>query len=225
MKITNTKEVTSKRFIALIAAESGVGKTYQARFLKPEEKTLIISAESGLLCLKGTNIAVCEINTMDDLKEVYMMLAKGTEYKTIFIDSITEIAQKLLSDMKASPEYNDRKMALAMYGDYAEDLTRMIKSFRDLQDYSVIMTCLTAKEKDGLEMIDSFIMPGSKVSSNMKAWYDLVLHLKVVQDENGKPQRFFITDSMISPLAKDRSGTLDQYEEADIGKIMAKVLS
>lgn len=224
MKITNTNEVTNKRFIAMIAAESGVGKTYQARFLKPEEKTLIISAESGLLCLKGTNIDVVEINTMEDLKQVYAFLAAGSKYKTIFIDSITEIAQKLLSDMKGMKEYSDRKMALALYGDYSEDLTKMIKAFRDLQEYSVIMTVLTQKEKDGLEFVDTFLMPGTKVSGNLKSWMDLVLHLKVVE-KDGQRHRFFITDSMISPLAKDRSGTLDQYEEADIQKVMDKVLA
>lgn len=223
MKLTNTKELSSRRFIALIAAESGVGKTYQAKFL-PEGETLIISAEAGLLCLKGTNIDVCEINTMKDLEDVYVELAKGTKYKYIFIDSVTEIAEKLLSDMKKMTEYADRSKMFVLYGDYASKLTDMLKAFRDLQAYSVIMTCLTAQEKDGLQMIDCLQMPGQKVANNIRAWYDLVLHLKVFE-KDGVKHRAFITDNLISPLAKDRSGTLDQYEEANIANVIKKVLA
>ena len=223
MKLTNTKEVSSRRFIALIAAESGVGKTYQARFL-PEAETLIISAEAGLLCLKGANIDVCEITNMKDLEDVYIELAKGTKYKYIFIDSITEIAEKLLSDMKKLPDYSDRSKMFILYGDYANKLTDMLKAFRDLQAYSVIMTCLTAQEKDGLQMVDCLQMPGQKVSNGIRAWYDEVLHLKVYE-KDGVKHRAFITDNMVSPLAKDRSGMLEAYEEANIGNIIKKVLA
>ena len=223
MKLTNTKELSSRRFIALIAAESGVGKTYQAKFL-PEGETLIISAEAGLLCLKGTNIDVCEINTMKDLEDVYVELAKGTKYKYIFIDSVTEIAEKLLSDMKKMTEYSDRSKMFVLYGDYASKLTDMLKAFRDLQAYSVIMTCLTAKEKDGLQMIDALQMPGQKVASAIRSWFDLVLHLQTF-DKDGVRHRAFITDNLISPLAKDRSGMLDQYEEANIANVIKKVLA
>lgn len=222
MKITSTKEVSSRRFIALIAAESGVGKTYQARFL-PHEETLIISAEAGLLCLKGTNIDVCEINSMKDLEEVYIELAKGTKYKYIFIDSVTEIAEKLLADMKKMTEYADRSKAFVLYGDYSSKLSDMLKAFRDLQQYSVIMTCLTAKEKDGLQMVDSLQMPGQKVASAIRSWFDLVLHLQAFE-KDGVKHRAFVCDNMVSPLAKDRSGSLDQYEQANIADVMKKVL-
>jgi hypothetical protein len=223
MKITNTKEVTTKRLIALILAESGVGKTYQARFL-PQKETLIISAEAGLLCLKGTDIDVCEISSMKDLEDVYMELLKGTKYKYIFIDSITEIAEKLLSDMKKMSEYSDKAKTFVLYGDYSSKLTDMLKAFRDLQAYSVIMTCLTAKEKDGIQMVDTIQMPGQKVANNIRAWYDEILHLQIFEKDDVK-HRVFVTDTAMSPLAKDRSGVLEQYEEANIGKILEKVLS
>lgn len=222
MKIINTKDVTTGRFIGLIVGRSGCGKTYQARYLDPES-TLIISAESGLLCLKGTKIDVVEIKSMEEFREVYLMLANGTKYRTIFIDSLTEIAEVCLKDIKAKASKDDIKNGFKIYGDYGDQLGALIKAFRDLSKYSVIMTCLTADVKDGLDIRKEYNFPGEKVKNNIKSWMDEVLHLEI-KEVDGVKRRYFITDDLISPLAKDRSGTLDQYEEADIGKVMKKVL-
>ena len=224
MKIINTKDVTTGRFIGLIVGRSGSGKTFQAKLLPNPSEVLVVSAESGLLCLKGTNIDVAEVKSMEDLRDVYTMLAKGSKYKTIFIDSITEIAEVCLSDLKHSKEFSDRKMALAMYGEYNDQLTIMIKAFRDLNQYSVIMTCLTAEVQDGLEIKRELNVPGTKIKNNLKSWMDICLCLEV-KEVDGVKQRYFVTDDMISPLAKDRSGMLDKYEEANIGKVMARVLA
>lgn len=224
MKIINTKDITTKRFICLIVGRSGIGKTYQAKFLKPEEETLIISAESGLLCLKGTKIDVVEIKNMKDLTDIYVELSKGTKYRNIFIDSLTEIAEVCLSDIKRNATKDDIKNGFRIYGDYADQLGSLIKAFRDLQQYSVIMTCLISDVKDGLEMKKEYNFPGEKVKNNIKSWMDIVLHLEVAEVE-GKKERYFITDDLVSPLAKDRSGMLDKYEEANIQNIKNKVLT
>ena len=222
MKITNTKDVTTNRFIGLIVGRSGCGKTYQCRYLD-EDTTLILSAESGLLCLKGTKFDVVNIKTMDELTEAYLNLSKGTKYKTIFIDSLTEIAEVCLKNIKARASKDDLKNGFKVYGDYGDQLGALIKAFRDLDQYSVIMTCLTADVKDGLEIRKEYNFPGEKVKNNIKSWMDEVLHLEV-KEVDGVKKRYFVTDDLISPLAKDRSGTLDQYEEANIGNVMKKVL-
>lgn len=60
INIKSTKTVSSERFVALVVGPSGIGKTSLAKTL-PEKETLIISAESGLLCLSGTDYAVTEV--------------------------------------------------------------------------------------------------------------------------------------------------------------------
>ena len=52
--IKNTKDVENHRVVGMIVGPSGVGKTSLARTLKG--RTLIGSAESGLLSLKGADI-------------------------------------------------------------------------------------------------------------------------------------------------------------------------
>lgn len=230
IKIKKTGDIASKRFVALVVGPSGIGKTSLARTLPaPEDRILIISAESGLLCLSGTNIDVYEINPDDpmvSIEEIYEALDTDEykkKYDYIFVDSLTEIAQLIVSHLKKDPHYGQAKNALPMWGKYGELMTTIVKSYRDMSDYSVIFTCLDAVQKDGLEKIESFNLPGNSVKDNIKSWFDLVLFYKVYTDENGDHIRKLVTDIAEAPLAKDRSGKLELYEDADLSVIINKI--
>lgn len=224
MKFKSTKDVASSRVAILLTGQSGVGKTSQCRYL-PEDRTLIISAEAGLLCLQGTNYAVSEIKSTEDLLEVYSYLAGSkADFDYIFIDSLTEILEIVLSELKEDPKYSDPKMTLKMYGTYNEMSTKIIKSFRDLTQYSVVFTCLDDLAKNGVELIEEFNIPGSAIKADLKAWFDICIHMKNFKDDKGESIRKFITDNSESRLAKDRSGKLDSYEEANIGELINKIL-
>lgn len=231
IQIKKTGEIATKRFVALIVGPSGIGKTSLVRTLpEPEEKILLISAESGLACLDGTNIDVIEVDPSSptsSLEEIYGFLQKDStkkKYKYIFIDSLTEIAQLIVSELKKDPHLGQPKNALAMWGKYSELMTVIIKSYRDMSDYSVIFTCLDAIEKDGLEKVESFNIQGTGIRNSIKAWYDLVLFYKIYKDEEGNHIRKLVTDIAESPLAKDRSGKLDQYEDANLSVIINKII-
>ena len=225
MDFKSTKEVSSSRFLAVLVGPSGIGKTSQVRFL-PEEETLILSAEAGLLCLHGTNYAVAEIKSSDDLMEVYEFLTKDPpKFKYIFIDSLTEIMKILLEEKKNDPKYQDPKYTRNMYGDYGELGIKIIKVFRDLTQYSVIFTCLDELDKDGVMTIEDYNIPGQMIKKDLKSLFDLVLHMKIHKDvETGEPKRVFLTDESVSRLAKDRSGKLELIEDANLGSIINKVL-
>jgi len=225
IKLKSTKDVASERVVALIVGPSGIGKTSLAKTL-PEKETLIVSAESGLLCLTGTSYDVAEIKTQKDMEDVYVFLNSDDakkKYKNIFIDSLTELGELYLNELKNSDKFKDPKMALKMYGEYNDDFTALVKAYRDIRPYSVFFTCLNCFDKDGLQLVESFNFPGSKVKENVKAWFDLVVKYECFEHE-GKKFRKLISDVAINQLAKDRSGKLDQYEEANLTTIKNKIL-
>ena len=75
----------------------------------PPEETLIISAEAGLLCLQGTEIDVAEVKTREELNQVlYDLGGKKLKYKYIFVDSLTEIGDMFLRELKDDPKFRHK---------------------------------------------------------------------------------------------------------------------
>ena len=54
--------------------------------------------------------------------------------------------------------------------------------------------------------------------------FDELLVLRVEKDAEGAPSRWLQTGADLQYVAKDRSGTLDQYELPDLSAIAAKIL-
>lgn len=240
MKPISTKDLSNQRFVALVVGESGIGKTSLAKTLPDHKRVAIISMESGLLCLQGTDIDVYTIdklnpwkkpkdakeNGMYSLTEVYMNLMKEEfkkKYDYIFIDSITEMSEMLLADLKQDPVIIASKNGYEVWNKYSERMTHLIKGFRDLAPYSVIFTCLNSFEKDGLETREDFKLQMAGIRDSVKAWFDLVLKYEVFEHED-KKFRKLITDTTVNRLAKDRSGKLKPYEDANLASIINKVL-
>src|SRR5690606_27705441 len=101
--LTSTRDAARINGLKIfVYGRAGAGKTVLCKTLP---RPVIISAESGLLSLADYDLPVLEINSIADLEEVYNYMAGSQEardlYESIALDSITEIAEKLLGDEKA----------------------------------------------------------------------------------------------------------------------------
>jgi phage nucleotide-binding protein len=229
MLITNTNQVHSNGIKCLIYGESGVGKTSLVKTIN--EPTLIISAESGLLSIAGSNIDVFDLNQYDNLEkkiasigEVYRALNTQEykeKYKCIFIDSITEISQQLVQFLKT--KYPDKRETLVMWGEYSEKIKQMIKAFRDLQGYDVVFTALRSVEKDDIGRRYFGVDMNGKISKQIEALVDELFCLEVIESEDGEKKRVLITNRTDQYSAKDRSGKLNQYEPSNLGLVFNKI--
>lgn len=231
LNIKKTGNLATRRIAMLVVGPAGVGKTSLIKtFPEPSSKTLMISFEGGTACLDGTDFDVVESDNNDPIgfmENVYDALTSDeykNKYKNIFIDSLTEMGQVILAQLKRDPHLGQAKNALQMYGKYNDIMTMIIKSFRDMSDYNVVFTCLDSVDRDGLEKFESINIPGSSVKSSIRAWFDIVVFYKIFKDENGDVFRKLITSAEESPLAKDRSGKLEQYEDADLSVIINKII-
>ena len=230
MKITNTNTLSKYALKMLIFGEPGAGKTTLAATI--QEPTLIISAESGLLSLQGKSIDVVDISTDDAgnvikkedrikrLLEVYQYICTDEarkKYKWIFIDSLTEISQNLIEQLNV--EFPDRKDSLVLYGENAKRMRGLVKAFRDLPFYNVVMTALSKTDKDEAGFRFTGVNVTGKIADTMPGLFDEVLYLYVDAEGN----RSLITNKTDKLMVKDRSGKLDKLEKPDLHHIASKI--
>lgn len=220
VKLGSTKDAASNGIKLLVHGPAGSGKTRLCA--TTGESTIIISAEAGLLSLRGFDIPTLEVATLDDVHEAYAYVAAHTEYAWVCLDSISEIAEVVLNNEKKTAK--DPRQA---YGALAEKMTDLVRAFRDLPNRNVYMSCKQDKVKDeqtGI-MLYSPSMPGNNLKQGISYFFDEVLALRVVADAEGQTQRWLQTARDLQYEAKDRSGALDAYELPDLAAIAAKIRS
>ena len=217
MKVTTTnKTVTHVK--ALVYGRAGVGKT---TLCATAPRPIILNVEGGLLSVRNLNLPVLEIQ---GIKDVYRALdyldrkKSRKKYQTVCLDSISDIAETLLSQLKR--EMKDKRGA---YGDMADDMMVLIRAFRDLKGYHVVMTA-KAKLNEETDMTIP-MMPGKQLTTNLPYLFDEVLALRIHSD-TGEDDSYRYLQTEISEYwdAKDRSGKLRPMDKPDLKYIFKKIL-
>lgn len=220
-KIQKLKDAISDSGLkVLVHGPAGAGKTVLAA--TGGAPTLILSAEAGLLSLAGApdHIDVVTIESMSDIGEMFDLLKEGTLYKWIVLDSVSEIAEVVLANEKAAS-----KDARAAYGALFDNVSAMIRAFRDLPKYNVLMTAKQGRLEDTHTGITVYapMLPGKQLTSNISYWFDEVFALRVEENEQGEIYRTLQTSRDLQFEAKDRSGKLDLFEKPSLKHIEEKI--
>lgn len=222
---------STDRMTCLVIGGFGKGKTSLLRTIPEEERSIVISVESGLLCVRDLvvsgRVEGFEITEWKDVYEVFGILVSDkyrSRYKWAFIDSLTEIAALCVVALKK--EFPNPKDAIKMWGVYSERMTEMIKAFRDMPHYNVVFTALDEVSTDELgRRYTEASMQGKKVKELLPSYFDEVFYLDIFKDDEGNDVRKFVTQPIDDLPAKDRSGKLDVYEEPDLSKIAGKIMT
>ena len=219
IQLKRTKEATAQAVKLLVYGQAGAGKTS----LIPTLPTpVILSAEGGLLSISDTNLPFIEITSMVDLREAYLWLTssdEAKEFQSVALDSISEIAEVCLNTEKKV-----NKDPRAAYGAMQEQMADIIRAFRDLPGKHVYMSAKLEKTQDEMgRVLYAPSMPGNKTGQSLPYFFDEVLALRVEKDAEGNTRRALMCDSDGLWLAKDRSGKLEIWEDADLGEIIKKI--
>ena len=218
IQLKNTRDVHASGIKLLVYGHAGAGKT---TLIPSLPDPVVLSAEGGLLSINGADVPYIEINSMATLKEAYAWATESVEaaqFESICLDSISEIAEFVLNYEKKNTK--DPRKA---YGAMQEQMTDVIRAFRDLPKH-VYMTAKLDKATDEQgRMLYSPSMPGNKTGHQLPYFFDEVFALRVEKDADGNAVRALMTQSDGLWLAKDRSGKLDAWESADLGAIIAKI--
>jgi len=220
IKLTTTSQ--SSRFVkALGYGDAGVGKTV---LCSTAPNPIIISAESGLLSLAHLDIPVIEVKTLEDVNDAYRFCTESEDakhFETVCLDSITEIAEVMLNKYKKEDK-DPRKS----YGLLAENMSELVRAFRDLENRHVYFSAKMTRIEDEHTGISTFrpMMPGKTLVNGLPFFFDEVLALHIGKEEDGTPFRYIQTEPDMQYIAKDRSGNLDTIERPDLTHLFDKVL-
>jgi phage nucleotide-binding protein len=203
----------------LVYGQAGAGKT---SLIKTLPNPIVLSAEGGLLSISDADIPFIEVSNMDTLKEAYEWVANSDEakgFESIALDSISEIAEVVLNYEKKIAK--DPRQA---YGAMQEQMTDIIRAFRDLPGKHVYFSSKVEKTQDEMgRILYAPSMPGNKLGQQLPYFFDEVLALRLERDADGNTQRALMCHSDGIWAAKDRSGKLDAWEMPDLGEIIKKI--
>jgi phage nucleotide-binding protein len=218
ISIKRTRDLTKSGVKLLVYGSAGAGKTSLITTLP---KPIVLSAEAGLLSIQDADLPFIEINTIDDLRQAYVYVTGegGEEYQSVALDSISEIAEVILNAEKKIAK--DPRQA---YGAMQEQVSDLIRAFRDLPGKHVYMSAKLEKSQDEMgRMLYAPSMPGNKVGQSLPYFFDEVLALRVERDAEGNTQRALMCDTDGLWAAKDRSGKLAPWEAPDLGAVIEKI--
>ena len=222
IKLTTTKQATADNGIKIVCyGQAGAGKTVLCATTPDHAKTVIISAEAGLLSIADADISVIEITSADDLLDAYTWLTQdpqGQSFDWICLDSISEIAEVVLN--KAKKDSKDPRQA---YGEMQEKVEDIIRAFRDLPRNVYFSAKMESYQDDKGVVRYQPMFPGKRLSNALPYFFDEVFFLRVEKDEHGVPQRYLQTEADVKYHAKDRSGKLNSIERPNLGYIAAKI--
>lgn len=219
INLRSTKGLHANGVKLLVYGNAGVGKTS----LIPTLPTpVVFSAEGGLLSIADADVSFVEVSSYDTLMEAYKWVTGSDEakhFESIALDSISEIAEVVLNHEKKIAK--DPRQA---YGAMQEQMSDIIRAFRDIPNKHVYFTakCEKATDETG-RILYAPSMPGNKTGQQLPYFFDEVLALRVEKDQEGNAQRALMCDSDGIWQAKDRSGKLDTWEAPDLGAIIAKI--
>ena len=219
INLKSTKGVTSNGVKMLAYGNAGAGKTSIIRTL-PDP--IILSVEGGLLSLQDSDIPYISVNSIAEIGEIYGWILKSEEsrkFKSVALDSISEIAEVVLSEEK-----KNTKDARAAYGTMNDRMSQLIRAFRDLPGRHVYFSAKMEKaQTDTDALLYAPSMPGKSLTQSLPYFFDEVLALRLIQDDEGNVRRVLQCHGDLTYQAKDRSGRLAAYEPADLGAIIAKI--
>jgi len=218
ISLKRTRELAQNGVKLLVYGQAGAGKT---SLIKTLPTPLVLSAEAGLLSISDADLAFIEIKTIDDLREAYtfIMGEGGNSFESIALDSISEIAEVILNAEKKATK--DPRQA---YGAMQEQVSDLIRAFRDIPGKHIYMSAKLEKSQDEMgRMLYAPSMPGNKTGQQLPYFFDEVLALRVERDAENNVQRALMCDSDGLWQAKDRSGKLAAWEAPDLGAIIEKI--
>ena len=200
---------------AIIYGPPGSAKT---PIINTAPRPVLLATEPGLLSMRNSKVPTWIGDTKTKIDEFFKWFENSSEannFDTLAIDSTSEICNICLNESK-------KAHGLQQYGemaDYAMPYFRRMYFKREKHMYFIAKEELTVDGKRRPSY------PGQQLPKDMPHLYDCVLRLaKVPVPQVGETLAFQCNGS-VDIVARNRTGTLDNFEPPDFSALVKKVMS
>lgn len=180
-------------------------------------RPVLLATEPGLLSMRNSNVPTWIAPNKARIDEFFKWYENSSEaaknFDTLAIDSTSQMCDIALSESKA-------KHGLAQYGEMADYVYPYLERLYFRQNAHMY---LIAKEEFANGVKRPFY-PGQYLPKQIPHKYDCVLRLARVPIPMYGEQLAFQCNGSIDIIARNRTGTLNDFEPPDFSAIVRKVM-
>lgn len=199
----------------LLYGPGGTGKTVNACSAPGPILVANAEGESALRFARGLwgdeKIHEKPVSVAKDLDDIFLHVREGCEEKTLLVDSVGEIYQRLVEELAGGG-----RASLQNYGDVNTKIERFVRAVKDLPINVVLIAHEQVDDEDG-QVTRRPATGGKKLPEKLVAAVDIVGYCGVVPESEDSPRRWVAQlVEANGRRAKDRSGGLGKTRDIDL---------
>ena len=199
----------------LVYGPPGTGKT---PIINTAPRPVLLATEPGLLSMRNSKVPTWVAPNKARIDEFFKWFENSSEVKnfdTLAIDSTSQMCDICLSESKKSH-------GLQQYGEMADYVYPYLERLYFMREKHMY---LIAKEEVTQTGMRRPYFPGKFLPTQVPHKYDCVLRLAKVPVPGVGETIAFQCNGSIDVIARNRTGTLADFEPADFGNIVKKVMA
>lgn len=201
----------------LLYGPGGVGKSVNASSAPGPILYGNAEGENALRYARGKwgdeKIHEYPITGAKDLDDIFVYIREGCEEKTLVIDPVGEVYQRLVDELAGGG-----RASLQNYGDVNTKIERFVRAVKDLP-INVVLICHEQVDDEEGEVTRRPMTGGKKLPEKLVAAVDVVGYCAVLPETDDAPRRWVAQlVEANGKRAKDRSGALGKVRDIDISE-------